>query len=97
MSKASKEIECIAKLDELIAVYDSLLDFMQEEDLISKDERRGCLQNQDRAKWLWTKLAVLSKTNKLQLLEYFWQVLPTELIQITIVTDRAKKEFSFGY
>jgi len=51
----------------------------------------------DVAKVLHTKLASLSKSNKLQLLEYEWVVLPVERMKITIITDRMSKEFSHGY
>jgi hypothetical protein len=96
-NRTSKEIECLKRLDELISLYETLLDFLQDETLISKEERKGCNLSSDRAKWLWTVLGSLSKTNKIQLLEYHWQVLPVELVKITLVTDRNSREFSYGF
>jgi hypothetical protein len=96
-NRASKEIECLNRLEVLTPTYGSVLDFLHAEDLISKEERKGCIQTQDQGKWLWSKLSSLSKTNKIQLLEYNWEILPVERIKIIVVTDRNNKEFSFNH
>ena len=70
---------------------------MQQEDLLSGEEARAIRSSSEMPKMIHVKLATLSKANKLQLIEYSWQVLPVELIKVTIITDRAQKEFSFGY
>lgn len=95
--KTSKEIECLARLDTFISSQEMILDFLQEEALISKEERRACQLTQDKAKWLWTTLSALSKKGTLQLLEYSWEVLPVERLKVVIVTDRNNREFAFGY
>jgi len=97
MSKASKEIECLSKLDELTPAYDAILDFLQSEDLISREEAKGIRSSSEIPKGIHTKLATLSKTKKLQLLEYEWTMLPIERIKITIITDRNNKEFSYNH
>ena|ERR1035437_5550502 len=95
-SRSSKEIECLARLDELTASYDGVLEFLHSEDLISREDAKAIRSSSEIPKMIHTRLATLSRTNKLQLLEYFWQVLPNELIKVTIVTDRVHKEFSYG-
>jgi hypothetical protein len=96
-ARKSKEIECVKRLDELTTVYETLLDFLRDEELISKEERRDCTLCSDKAKWLWNQLAILRDTKKIQLLEYEWVILPVERAKITIVTDRNSREFSYGY
>ena len=97
MSKANKEIQCLIRLDELTPSYDSILEFLQDEDLISREESKGIRSSSEIPKRIHTQLAVLSKTNKLQLLEYEWVVLPIERIKIVIITDRNNKEFSYNH
>ena len=97
MSKAGKEIECLQKLDELTSCYDELLEFLQSEKLLTREESRAIRSSADIAKMIHTKLLVLSKTDKLQLLEFMWEVLPIERIKITIITDRMTKELAYGY
>lgn len=95
MNRSSKEIECIARLDELTSSNDTILEFLKLESLISPEETKAWYMAQDRAKWLWLHLGNLSKANKLQLLEYKWEVLPVERLKLYIVTDRNSKEFSY--
>jgi len=97
MSKASKEIECIKRLDELCAIYDEVLDFLIKENLVSREDSKAIKSSSEIPKMIHTTLANLSRTNKLQLLEYEWVVLPVERLKISIVTDRMSKEFSFNY
>jgi hypothetical protein len=97
MSRASKEIECLMKLDELTPSYDGIIEFLQSEDLLSREEGKAIRSSSEVAKRVHEKLAVLSKTKKLQLLEYEWNVLPIERIKLMIVTDRVSKEFSYNY
>jgi len=96
-SRASKEIECLARLDELTASYDGILEFLHSEDLISREDAKAVRSSSEIPKVIYTMLTSLSKTNKLQLLELEWVVLPVERVKLTIITDRMSKEFSYGY
>jgi hypothetical protein len=96
-NRASKQIQCLQRLDELVACHDEMLEFLQSENLLSREEGRAIRSSADVAKVIHTKLAELSSAQKLQLLEYSWEVLPVERIKITIVTDRMSKEFSYGF
>jgi len=97
MSRASKEIECLVRLDELTPTYDGLLEFLQHEDMLTREEAKAIRSSSEMPKLIHTRLTTLSKTNKLQLLEYEWIVLPIERIKIVIITDRVSKEFSWNY
>jgi hypothetical protein len=97
MNKMSREIDCLARLDSLTAAFDSIVEYLKLEELMSKDDEKSVTNAQDKAKWLWTKLEVLSETNKLQLLEYSWELLPVERLKVVIVTDRNHKEFSYNF
>ena len=85
------------RLDELVASYDAILEFLLQEDLITRQESVAVRSSADIAKVIHTKLIVLSKTNRVQLIEYSWEVLPVERVKLFIVTDRASREFSYNY
>lgn len=97
MNRKSDEIKCLSRLDTLTPSYDAILDFLLGENLITKDEVKAYRSAADVAKVLHTHLAATSKANKLQLLEYSWEILPVERIKILIVTDRNNKEFSYNF
>lgn len=96
MSRTNTEIRFLARLDELIASNSMIMDFLQHEDLMSKEERRAVTGASDPAKALQLHIAKM-KGNKLQLLEYEWSILPEERLKLTIITDRDTKEFSYNY
>ena|SRR5579884_4264038 len=98
MARISKEIECIARLEEISGgSQDMILEFLTQESLVSKEQRKAMLSSSDVAKAIHTHLASLQRDNKLQLLEYEWIVLPVERVKITIITDRNSKEFSYNF
>jgi hypothetical protein len=97
MNKTRREIECIAKLQSLGGNVDNIIEFLLSEALINKDEVKELRRSPDLAKALQLILARLSKEEKLQLLEYTWNVLPVEQIRIYIVTNRSSQEFSYSF
>lgn len=97
MNKIKKEIECIARLNELSSCIDEMLAFMLLESLITKEEIAAVKRSPDQAKSLQAHLAAVSSSNKIQLLEYQWDYLPVERLKILIVTDRNQKEFSYNF
>jgi hypothetical protein len=96
MRNSKREVECLKRLQELSPVYDELLQFLDQEFLISKEELKVIKNSPEKSKLLQAKLALLSDERKLQLVEYIWQVLPVERISVTIVSERAMKEFAYG-
>jgi len=97
MNKTKKEIECIARLNELASCLDEILSFMLLESVITKEEIAGIKRSPDQAKSLQAHLAAVSSSNKIQLLEFTWDYLPVERLKILIVTDRNSKEFSYNF
>jgi hypothetical protein len=96
MSKTDLEIKCLARLDELLASNDSIMEFLIAEELLNKEQRKAIKSSHDIAKALQLFLASM-KGNKLQLIEYEWVLLPEERLKVTLVTDRNNREFSFNY
>jgi hypothetical protein len=96
MSKLNSEIKCLARLDELLASNESIMEFLVAEDLMTREERKALLASSDVPKSLHGFLGKM-KGKQLQLLEYEWTVLPEERLKVTVITDRNSKEFSFNY
>lgn len=93
MRNTKREIECLKRLQELSPVYDELIAFFLQENLLSKEELKVIKSSPDQGKLLQAKLAALSADHKVQLLEYEWTLLPIERIRVNLVTDRGHKEF----
>lgn len=89
-------IKCLERLNDLTGAMSEILGFLLSEKLISREEIKGIMESSDRVKMTSAKLAALQSEDKLQLLEYEWQLLPIERIKITIITDRSSKEFTYG-
>lgn len=96
MSRIDLEIRCLARLDELLATNDSIMEFLIAEELLSKEQRKAIKASHDVPKALQEFLGSL-KGNKIQLIEYEWVLLPDERLKLTLVTDRNNREFSFNY
>jgi hypothetical protein len=86
----------LARLDELIASNDSIMEFLMAEELITKEERKAIKSSADQAKALQGFLSAM-KGKKLQLIEYEWILLPEERLKLLLITDRNSKEFSFNF
>ena len=97
MNKVQKQTECLKRLQELTTSQDEILAFLLAESVISKEEITAIKRSPDQAKTLQAHLAMISSTNKVQLVEYEWQFLPIERLKVLIVTDRNSKEFSYNF
>jgi hypothetical protein len=96
MNKTNLEIKCLARLDELLATNDSIMEFLVSEELMTREERKAFMLSADIPKVLQGFMASL-KGNKIQLLAYEWTVLPEERLKVTIITDRNSREFSYNF
>lgn len=94
MRNTKREIECLKRLQQLSPVYEELIAFLLQEYLLDKEELKALKTSPDQGRLLHAKLASLSETRKLQLLEFEWTLLPTERIKVNIVTDTGFKEFT---
>lgn len=92
-----KEIECLARLHALSGALDDVLEFLVSEKLIAPEAVKEAKLSPETPKVVHQMLADLSTTEKVQLLEYEWTILPVERIKILFVTDRNSKEFTYNF
>lgn len=91
--KAPKQ-ECLERLQALSNGVDDLLAFLVDEKIVSAEQFTSLVRSSTK----YRELAVILKgSDKIQLLEYEWQILPTERVKITIVTEQAQKIVSYGF
>lgn len=95
MSKMSKEIQCLQRLQDLTGQLEDILAFLKLEGLVDDNQIRSVKLSPDHPKEIRGILNDLKVRQKVQLLQYEWSVLPVENIAITIITDRNQKEFIF--
>lgn len=95
LSTRSKEIECLNRLDDLNGSIAEICIFLLEERVIDKDQLEKIRRSPMKGKDLNEILNDLKINQKIQMLEYQWQVLPVEVVTIMIVTDTMKREFSY--
>jgi hypothetical protein len=96
VSKVKREIECLQRLQELTSQLGDVLAFLKLEGLIDDNQIKSVSLSSDHPKEVRGILQDLKVRQKIQLLQYEWSVLPVENINITIVTDRNQKEFSYN-
>ena len=96
MSTKSNKILCLQRLQDATGQLDEILQFLKLEGLVDDNQLKSIRLGADHAKEIEQILRDLQVKNKLQLLEYEWNVLPVENILITIITERNSKEFSFN-
>jgi hypothetical protein len=92
MRNVKREVECLQRLHQLTPTYEELLQFLEQELLMTREELKAVRASPEQAKLLQARLALLSRDRKLQLLEYEWALLPVERIRITLVTNNTMKE-----
>lgn len=92
----ANQINCLQRLQDTTGQLDEILQFLKQENLVDDNQLKSVRLGADHAKEIQQILRNLQVTNKLQLLNYEWNVLPVENICITIITDRNQKEFSFN-
>ena len=95
MNKTAREIECLTRLDQLTGQSSDIMYFLKDEGLIPDASVKNTKNSPSPIKELHVLIKSLQRDNKLQLLEYEWQILPVERITLSIVTDRSNKKFSY--
>ena len=61
-----------------------------------KDDFVELTRNQERAEYIYSVLNQAVEDEKLQLLDFEWNLLPKEVIRIMCVTALEKKVFTYG-
>ncbi len=95
-TRTRKQIEFLYRLQELSGCLVDIMEFLHQEALMSKDEIKKVQIASCKAKELEAHLNLLFTQNKLQMLEYRWELLPIERLNLCIVTDRVVKNFEFN-
>ena len=93
-----KKIECLELLIKKLKCRTEFLQFLVGEKLITDDVMANTLHGQHftHSTAIFTILNDLQKSEKLQLVDYEWTILPKELIRLTLVTESARKEFTYS-
>lgn len=93
-----KKIDMLNRLFELIKCRSEILQFLKEEKLISDDIMQGTLHEHhtQHAVKIAGMLEDLKKKEDLQLVDYEWQILPKELVKLTLISKASKKEFTYS-
>jgi len=60
---------------------------------LSKDVLYEISTSYDSIETLFKRIEMAAKDGKIDLLSYNWQLLPTQIVSLTIVTPHAKREF----
>lgn len=92
-----KKIECLERLFALLKCRNDLLQFLKEEGVINDDTMQNTLHEHHgtHATKIAGMLEEAVRTEKLQLVDYEWTILPIELVKLTIVSRNSKKEFAY--
>ena len=94
-SKRKREIDCLARLQELTGQLGDILQFLKQEGFIDDNQMKTVHSSADHLKEVQAILKDLQMRQKLQMLTYEWSILPVENISILILTDRDSREFIF--
>lgn len=96
MSTKTNKILCLQRLQDATGQLPDILEFLKQEQLVDDLQMKSVKQSPDYAKDIFHILNDLQVRNKLQLLEFEWNVLPVENILLTIITERNQREFTFN-
>ncbi len=93
-----KQIDCLNKIFGLLKCRNDILEFLVSEKLITSDKMHHILHSTPttHATTIAFLLKELQHEEKVQLVSYEWTVLPKEYINLTIVTNSSKKEWTYG-
>lgn len=95
MSILSKRIECTKTLLHKSGYYD-LLEWLEDNKLLDKEKWKSADSLQLKSELIVKSLSLAEQEGRLLLLDYEWSILPLEIIKITCVTDKEKREFTYG-
>ena len=91
-----QEIECLNRIMAVNGSLDDLMSFLIDEKLLDRVDVRSIKTSSGPAKELQRVINTLKCSEKLQLVEYEWVILPNERVKLTLISDRATKEFGFS-
>ena len=93
-----KKIQCLNELFAKLNCRVEILQFLKDEKIINDDVMATILNelHLQHPNLVFNLLEELQQAEKVQLVDYQWNLLPKEFIQLTIVTDNAKREFTYA-
>lgn len=90
-------IDCMKRLFKLTGCYEDVVQFLLEEKIIDQETLVHLSLETDKIKELTHLLFRASKQEKLQLLQFDWEILPVERIRVKLVTDMNTKEYVHNF
>jgi len=93
----NRRIDCILRLLKKEEAYGLIAAWLVEQKIVSLEDAKGQTRDQEKAEFIYFALKKGEELEKLILVDYEWTILPLEQIKITCVTEREKKEFTFGH
>lgn len=93
------KLECLQRLAQKTQCEKVITEWMVSERLITKDDENAIFVNKGEnliIHEIHILLGTLLATEKVQLVDYMWNILPVEQIRITLVSDNEKREFTYG-
>jgi len=93
-----RKVEMLDRLFALLKCKVDLLQFLKEDGVITDDAMQRLLhenhtQHSIRIHNLMEQAVI---DGKLQLVDYEWSILPLELVKLTLISNRGKKEFEYS-
>ncbi len=92
----NRKVLCLQTLLSKSVAHSEILNFLIESKTISVEEAQKLNLESDIPLALHVLLEKLKKADKLQLLDYEWQILPKERIVLLIVTEYDRREFVYN-
>lgn len=95
MSILNTRIECVKTLIHKNGYYD-LLEWLEENKMLDKEKWKTADSLQLKSELIVKSLSFAEQSQRLLLVDYEWSILPLQIIKITCVTEREKREFTYG-
>jgi len=94
-----KEIDCLEKLNDEIQCFGEIIEFLSIEKVIPlvKQQELKTYLHRELPFNIHKVILQALKEDKLQLVDYIWQLLPEENICVTIVTNMARRDFTWNH
>jgi hypothetical protein len=93
------ELECLQRLIVKTSCQQDITAWLVAEKLLTKEAEKAIYANKSQINVIYEihkTLQSLRENDKVQLLDYMWNILPVEQIRITIVSDNERCEFTHG-
>lgn len=93
-----KKIDMLNKLFDYLKCRNDILQFLKDEKIIDDNLMQNILHEHhtQHATRIAGMLDELQRADKLQLVDYEWQILPKELVKLTLISKNSKKDFTYS-